>query len=535
MWTTWLRVWLAALGACVCVLHAAPVTEKAGYAERAMAPLVASAAEAVPHSYMIVLKEGVSSASFLAHRAQLETMLLPVVASGADERDLGFRHVFEMGTHLQGYAGRFPPALIEWIRAQPEVDYVEEDAVVSITALEHDGRAVREMPREAAVLEAPGTTAWGPFQHLTELGAPWGLARVSHRAGLTLGTFNRYVYEAAGGEGVTAYVIDTGIRVDHEDFGGRARWGTTIPRDDVDLDQHGHGTHCAGTIGSLTYGVAKEAELVAVKVLNSQGRGAMSDVTAGVLWAVNDAQKELERLQKDPTSARARKHRGFVANMSLGGGKSVTLDRAVAGAVAAGVHFAVAAGNENQDACNVSPAGTPHAVTVAASTIADERAYFSNHGRCVDMFAPGLNVVSTWPTSRRGINTMSGTSMATPHVAGLMAYLLSIYGSPDFMPIEGVPVPRRRRWDLSALLPAAPGAGSVWSLARLVSSVRTLVRAPAPASALSTPAPASTLSTLTPGQLKKALVAFSTHDILGGLPEATVNRLAYNNATTIRL
>lgn len=148
---------------------------------------------------------------------------------------------------------------------------------------------------------------------------------------------------------MTAYIIDTGINIDHVEFEGRATWGKTMPANDEDKDGNGHGTHCAGTIGSRKYGVAKKAELVAVKVLSSSGSGSMSDVTGGVLWAVEDAKKKTLAMAANPSSTKAKKHKGFVANMSLGGGKSPTLDRAVNGAVASGMHFGVAAGNENQD------------------------------------------------------------------------------------------------------------------------------------------------------------------------------------------
>jgi len=180
-----------------------------------------------------------------------------------------------------------------------------------------------------------------------------------------------------------------------------------MPQGDTDTDGNGHGTHCAGTVASRKYGVAKKADLVAVKVLGSGGSGSMSDVTGGVLWAVSDAKSLSKEMALNPTSEKAKKHKGFVANMSLGGGKSPALDQAVNGAVSSGMHFAVAAGNENQDACNTSPAGATNPVTVGASTIQDERAYFSNKGKCVDIFGPGLNILSTWNTGNNSVNTVS--------------------------------------------------------------------------------------------------------------------------------
>lgn len=256
-----------------------------------------------------------------------------------------------------------------------------------------------------------------------EKNAPWGLARISHRQGLTFGTFNKYVYAEEGGEGVDVYIIDTGTNIDHVDFEGRASWGKTIPKGDEDIDGNGHGTHCSGTVAGKKYGVAKKAHIKAVKVLRSNGSGTMSDVVKGVEYAAEEHIKMVEAAK----NGKARKgFKGSAANMSLGGGKSVTLDMAVNAAVDAGIHFAVAAGNDNADSCNYSPAAAEKAVTVGASTLADERAYFSNYGKCNDIFAPGLNIMSTWIGSKYAVNTISGTSMASPHVAGLLAYLLSL-------------------------------------------------------------------------------------------------------------
>lgn len=258
-----------------------------------------------------------------------------------------------------------------------------------------------------------------------EKNAPWGLARISHRDSLSFGTFNKYLYSADGGDGVDAYVIDTGTNTDHVDFEGRAAWGKTIPANDEDADGNGHGTHCSGTVAGKKYGVAKKAHVYAVKVLKSNGSGTMSDVVKGVEWAAVAHSKKVETMKKK----KDKKFKGSVANMSLGGGKSVTLDIAVNAAVDAGLHFAVAAGNDNTDSCNYSPAAAEKAVTVGASTLADERAYFSNYGKCNDIFAPGLNILSTWIGSKYAVNTISGTSMASPHICGLLAYFLSLQPS----------------------------------------------------------------------------------------------------------
>jgi cerevisin len=258
-----------------------------------------------------------------------------------------------------------------------------------------------------------------------ENGAPWGLARISHRDKLSLGSFNKYLYDSEGGEGVTAYVVDTGINIEHDNFDGRAVWGKTIPYNDEDVDGNGHGTHCAGTIGSVTYGVAKKADIVAVKVLRSNGSGSMSDVIKGVEYVANDHIKN------------GKDRKASTANMSLGGGNSPTLDLAVNAAVDAGIHFAVAAGNEDQDACNSSPASAANPITVGASTLADDRAYFSNWGKCVDLFAPGLNILSTYIGSKSATAVLSGTSMASPHVCGLLTYFLSLQPDSDSAFAEG--------------------------------------------------------------------------------------------------
>jgi cerevisin len=256
-----------------------------------------------------------------------------------------------------------------------------------------------------------------------EKNAPWGLARISHRDSLGFSDFNKYLYAADAGEGVDVYVIDTGTNTEHVDFEGRAHWGKTIPANDADEDGNGHGTHCSGTVAGHKYGVAKKANVYAVKVLKSNGSGTMADVVKGVEWAANAHTDKAKKGKKG--------FKGSAANMSLGGGKSPALDRAVNGAVAAGIHFAVAAGNDNADSCNYSPAAAENAITVGASALDDSRAYFSNFGPCNDIFAPGLSIQSTWIGSKYAVNTISGTSMASPHIAGLLAYYLSLQPSSD--------------------------------------------------------------------------------------------------------
>jgi len=219
---------------------------------------------------------------------------------------------------------------------------------------------------------------------------------------------NSYTYPTTAST-VTAYVIDTGIRTTHSDFGGRAAWGTNTTGDGNNTDCNGHGTHVAGTVGGTSYGVAKGVRLTAVKVLNCQGSGTFAGLMAGIDWVTSNH-----------TTGPA------VANMSLGAsGPNSTLEQAVRNSIADGVVYAIAAGNSNVDACNISPARVAEAITVSASGSNDARASFSNYGTCVDIFAPGVTITSAWSTSDTGTNTISGTSMAAPHVAGAAALILA--------------------------------------------------------------------------------------------------------------
>jgi len=241
--------------------------------------------------------------------------------------------------------------------------------------------------------------------------AVWGLNRISEKA-IELTGLYRYDLE---GSGVVAYIIDTGILVTHTEFGTRASFGANFVGDGKNSDCNGHGTHVAGTVGGKTYGVAKQVSLVAVKVLGCTGSGTYAGVISGIQYAASD-----------------RKGRPGVANMSLGGGKSTAVNDAVAAAVKSGLTFAVAAGNENQDACNVSPASEPSAITVGSTEVSDDNAFqedarssFSNFGTCVKIMAPGSLIKSAWITSNTATNTISGTSMASPHVCGAAALVLS--------------------------------------------------------------------------------------------------------------
>ncbi|MFE6482767.1 S8 family serine peptidase [Streptomyces sp. NPDC057757] len=234
----------------------------------------------------------------------------------------------------------------------------------------------------------------------------WGLDRIDQK---TLPLNNSYTYPDSAGTGVTAYIIDTGVRITHGDFGGRASYGyDAVDNDNTAQDGNGHGTHVAGTVAGTAHGVAKKARIVGVRVLNNAGSGTTAGVVAGIDWVAANAVKPA------------------VANMSLGGGADSTLDAAVRGAIASGVTFAVAAGNDGANASSYSPARVTEAITVGSTTSTDARSSFSNYGSVLDIFAPGSSITSTWNTSDSATNTISGTSMATPHVAGAAAVYLGI-------------------------------------------------------------------------------------------------------------
>jgi len=441
---------LAATSAPVLVV-ASPILDSTVIAKAPLLSSLSASDHEIPNSYIVVFKKGVDSKTVDAHQNWIQEThasnlrkrsqapvgekpsgnFLNTVIDDV-ETLTGLKHSFDIAGAFKGYSGAFDESTLDLIRSHPDVEYVEKDSKVYASAE-------------------------------TEKNAPWGLARISHRDSLNFGTFNKYLYSEDGGEGVHAYVIDTGTNYDHVDFEGRAKWGKTIPANDEDVDGNGHGTHCSGTIAGKKYGVAKKANIIAVKVLKSNGSGTMSDVVKGVEWAVTNHLSEVKKATKG--------FKGSVANMSLGGGKSTTLDLAVNAAVDNGIHFAVAAGNDNADACNYSPAAAAKAVTVGASTLGDERAYFSNHGKCVDIFAPGLNIQSTWIGSKYAVNTISGTSMASPHIAGLLAYFLSLQPSKD-----------------SAFF----------------------------------------VESLSPEKMKKNMVAVASPGVLSGLPANTVNLLAWN-------
>ncbi|KAI9012049.1 serine protease [Phycomyces nitens] len=366
---------------------AVPFIQPIRFSEGKLAPLYTSDdAETLGGQYIVALKPHLHPQQIEKHNTWIQAKVSQDTA-WIDHR-VRIDHLYDT-QNFKGYSGKFSDAVLQQIRQSNDVSFVEKDSRVYATELQRN--------------------------------APWGLARISHRRPLDLRSYNKYDYQTEGGKDVKVYVIDTGINTEHVDFEGRATWGKTMATGDEDVDGNGHGSHCAGTIGGKRYGVAKQSLPVAVKVLRSNGSGSMADVIAGVDWAVQQHQKDASEAE-----AAGKPYKGSVANMSLGGGKSRGLDMVVDGAVEAGMVFVVAAGNDNRDACDYSPARSELAITVGASNIKDERAYFSNFGSCVDVFAPGMNILSVWKGSKYATNTISGTSMASPHVAGLSAYILSV-------------------------------------------------------------------------------------------------------------
>ncbi|VUC37039.1 unnamed protein product [Clonostachys rosea] len=316
--------------------------------------------EAIEGKYIVKVKNGASASINSA---------IASIASNAD-------HVYK---NLGGFSATLTAEEVETLRNNPDIEYIEQDQKATMFA--------------------------------TQTGAPWGLARLSNKEpGSTT-----YTYDDAAGEGTCVYVLDTGIDTELSEFGGRASWAGDFIG--TGKDDQGHGTHCAGTVGSSTYGVAKKAKLFAIKVLDFEGNGEYAQVIAGLDMIADHA-----ATQDCP--------KGVVASMSLGGPKSQAVNDAAANVVSAGIFLAVAAGNGNrftrlpEDVALVSPASEPSACTVGASDSQDRVASFSNFGALLDVYAPGVGIRSLQPGGSTA--DANGTSMATPHVAGLAAYYLSL-------------------------------------------------------------------------------------------------------------
>ncbi|CCF56951.1 hypothetical protein KAFR_0B06550 [Kazachstania africana CBS 2517] len=386
----------------------------------------------IKDQYIVIFKNSAMMAEKELHFKQLKNFI-KTYSYEWDEKDdhKSNLNIFKIGTTLSGYILRGPIETLQLLRQDPIVQLIEPDSKVHALKLK--------------------------IQEDT----PWGLSRISQRPRVRIGQDQLYYYDDATSGNVTAYVLDTGIMISHEQFNGRARWGKTIVPNDVDEDNSGHGTHVAGIIASDKFGVAKTCEVVAVKVLRSNGEGDMSDVLKGIEFVVDDHSKNKNY------------SKGSVVNLSLGASKSPALVLAIDAAISENIHFAVAAGNENMDACYTSPADARRAITVGASIFSDERAFFSNWGECVDVFAPGMNVMSTYIGSDNATLSLSGTSAAAPYTAGLIAYYLSLQPDKDSGYFTGE---------------------------------------------------------MTPSKLKEKIVAFGSKDVLYELPENTPNIVIYNGA-----
>lgn len=370
-----------------------------------------------------------------AKQAEIDALLKNIESAGRGKKRLGLANVFK------GSIIDLEPAALQTLMASGKVAWVEADQRVTASAT----------------------------QDVSQL---WGLDRIDQR---TLPLNGKYSYDSDGA-GVTAYIVDTGILATHVDFSSRVRAGYDAFGGNT-IDCNGHGTHVAGTVGGSTYGVAKAATLVAVRVLDCAGSGSTSSVIASIDWAI-----------ADHTSGPA------VLNMSLGGGFSQTLNAAVDRAVADGITVVVAAGNSNADACATSPASATSALTVGATISSDSRASYSNFGSCLDVFAPGSGITSTYYTSTSATATLSGTSMASPHVAGAAARYLGLNPTASPASVSAAVLAQATSAVVSA---AGSGSPNLLLNANFVVPIAPTTTTPAPTTTSTTLAPTTTTSTTT--------------------------------------
>jgi len=376
-WQT--RLAILAAGAALALAPLAPAGASPAPDDAKPAPLHGTdSATAIAGEYIVVLTDDSTD-------ARVQDVSAAAVAAGATIKR-------SYGHAIKGFAGTLPADALAAVRASAGVEFVEADARISLPTLPI---APTDRPAELDRVQdvQPDPT--------------WGLDRIDQRGWVPNG---KYKYDSTG-LGVTAYIIDSGIRTTHTDFEGRATSGFSAIDDGNGTDDcNGHGTHVAGTVGGAEYGVAKEVDLVAVRVLDCAGNGTNAGVIDGVDWVTEVA----------PVKA--------VANMSLGSpDPSPAMNKAVKRSITAGIPYAVAAGNDAVEACTFSPAKVTAAITVAALDYVDYDAWFSNYGSCVDLYAPGVEITSAWHTSNSATETINGTSMAAPHVAGAIALYLELH------------------------------------------------------------------------------------------------------------
>ncbi|RKF65560.1 Subtilisin-like protease 2 [Erysiphe neolycopersici] len=328
----------------------------------------------IENSWIVVYRSDASDSQIINHEQSVKSFFGKRDQTKKKKTAHGIKATWHMRS-LRGYHIHTSEDFISTIAASPEVEYIERDTHIYA------------------------------YDLATQSNAPYGLGSISHRSPQSTSS---YVYDESAGKDVTVYIVDTGVYAEHSEFNGRASMGANFVSGSANTDENGHGTHCAGTIGGSTYGVAKNVTIVGVKVLNADGSGSNSGVISGINWVASNAGG------------------AGVLSMSLGGYYSAALNQAVTSTVNSGVSVVVAAGNDNANAALYSPASAQSAITVGAISSSNSKASFSNYGAVVDVFAPGVNILSSWIGNKTATNTISGTSMATPHIAGLVAYLIGL-------------------------------------------------------------------------------------------------------------